>query len=122
MNHPQFVKRTIRNGKIKWDNRYWSPRGDISHIEGRRMVFGTYAPEYNLLGLHSTPELFKHSGDLEDKVGKRLWNEHCILMSTGEKKPLLDDNCGSGCVDGDFVYQSRDIEFWHIEKEKENDN
>ena len=41
--------RTIRNGQIKWNHRIWSPRGDTTHIEGRRFAFGTYGPEFKLL-------------------------------------------------------------------------
>ena len=47
----QFIKRTIKNGRIKFNNQTWITKGDVSHLEGMRLVFGTYPPDYTILSL-----------------------------------------------------------------------
>ena len=112
---PSFVFRTIKNGRIKWDHRYWKTRGDTSHIEGRKLVFGTYAPEYKLLCLLGTPELY-HYPDIEDCKGEELWEEVCEMMGV-----KTDD--GINTQGGSFLmrqidedewvsYRSRRIDWW----------
>ncbi len=106
--------RTIRNGRIKWNHRWWKPRGDVSHIEGHRLAFGTYAPEFNLLALMGTVEMLNHP-DLEEGRGRELWNEYCQMMGTGETRKFPEGMDGGSCVgnvDGDTIYIGRDIYFW----------
>ena len=62
MKKHRFVTRTIRkDGTIKWDGRKWRPTNPmgIEQLIGRRLVFGTYAPWYDMMILWGTVEEYK---------------------------------------------------------------
>ena len=109
----RFIRRTIKDGKIKFNKQTWTTKGDVSHLEGMRLVFATYPPIYDILNLWGTPGMYNHEENLQE--------EWCKLAG---EKPKKCDNvfCGYGKAlmvrDGeDFIaYKSRNIEWWHSEK------
>ena len=109
----RFIKRTIKNGKIKFNNQIWITKGDVSHLEGMRLVFGTYPPNHTLLNLWGTSELYEHE--------EGAWEEWCKLAG---ETPQSCDNISFGygkalmvLKDGKFTaYKSRNIEWWRPEE------
>lgn len=82
--HPRDVIRTIReNGSIRWDHRDWRPKDD-THIEkliGKRLVFGTYAPRYDILCLWGTVDEYR--AETEEEIERASAEARKILMYDG---------------------------------------
>ena len=108
----RFTKRTIKNGKIKFNNHFWVTKGDVSHLEGMRLVFGTYPPDYTFLSLWGTLRLCNNE--------EGAWEEWCELAGEKPKIDSLFEEYGKALIllkDGKFIaYKSRNIEWWKPEK------
>ena len=89
---PQFIMRTIIDGQITWKHRQWNTHGSVLHIEGHRLVFGTYVGEPDLLCLWGTPKNYYHN-TTEDEMHCSLWKEHCEMMG---ENPQPSENIGGG--------------------------
>ena len=48
--YPGFILRTVRNGRIKFDNQWWIPGEPTNRLNGKRFAFGIYVE-----GCHSHP-------------------------------------------------------------------
>lgn len=48
--YPRFILRTVRNGRIKFDNAWWQPIESTVRLDGLRFAFGVYVE-----GKHSSP-------------------------------------------------------------------
>lgn len=107
----KFIKRTIKNGKIKFNNQVWITKGDVSHLEGMRLVFGTYPPDYTFLTLWGTLRLYNNE--------EGAWKEWCELAGENPKIDTLYGGYGKALMlrkGEDFIaYKSRNIEWWHPE-------
>ena len=109
-----FIMRKIKNGIIKWDNRYWETKGDTSHLEGMRFAFCAYAPDFNLLYLWGNEKNYKCK---DEKQYKELWSEDCELLGIQCNGDNLKQQKGTYCItdkknDERIIYKSRNIEWW----------
>ena len=121
--YPNFVFRTInKKGFIKFDKKLWKPEGDISHIKGKRLVFGVYKPHESeksceLMCLWGTIELYKHNNP-DDKKELELWNEVCEMMGVKQRGDGINIPSGSYLMTQDkdnwIAYKDRNIYWWYI--------
>jgi len=114
-----FFERKIRKARIKYKRRWWVTDGDVSHIEGRRFIFGDYLPsEPNLLTLWGTQRFY--NSDPESAEGQAAWVEVCEIMGIKEERSggVLPSGSGTFLMDGGednkkfTAYRSRNIEWW----------
>ena len=88
--HPHFVIRTIRkDGTIKWNHRIWAPRNlwGMEQLIGKRLVFGTYAPDYTILCLWGTPQ--EHQANSEAELDAAAAEATCLYKENKLKAKLL---------------------------------
>jgi len=113
-----FIKRTIKNGKIQYNHRIWTTKGDVSHLEEMRLVFGTYTGMDNLLSLWGTIKLFESTSEKENHAA---WEEWCKLAGVEETPEKEGGGQFLMLKSGDDFtsFRSRNITWWRpMDKEK----
>lgn len=109
-----FFIRTIRDGRVKLHNQWWTPKVDASELNGLKMVFNDYPPnEAGFIALWGTVE-FYNVDDPDGEEGQKCWTELCKLLGTREVPRR-----GSGMFHGDMEageivsYRSKGFETWY---------
>lgn len=118
VNKNLFIRRTIKNSEIRYNHRIWTTKGDVSHLEGMRLVFGIYIGEEDLLSLWGTIRL---SESTNDKENHEAWEEWCKLAGVEENPEKEGGGHFLMVKNGDdFIsFRSRNITRWRpVDKEK----
>ena len=87
--YPRFVMRTVRNGRIRFDNQWWKPKEPTNRLNGYRFAFGVYVEgsykkptkRLDILNLWGTEEAYNSVDKSDDEIEK-AWKRNDELLST----------------------------------------
>ena len=86
--YPHFILRTVRNGRIKFDNQWWLPQEPTDRLNGMRFAFGVYVE-----GCYSHPvkrlDTLCLWGSEEAYKASQSENEELYNAEYEKEKPLL---------------------------------